>query len=70
MTNIRNSIGTYETCVSLKKEVTDLHETLSKFTKGKENFDLIISSKMPSLNKNGLELKPDKAPSKWLNRKK
>lgn len=33
--NIRNSAGTCETCVSMKKEVKNLYETLSKFTKGK-----------------------------------
>lgn len=54
MTNIRNSIGTCETCVSLKKEGTNLHEPLTKFIKGKENINLILSSQMPSLNKSRL----------------
>lgn len=36
MDNIRNSEETCETYVSLKKEVTNLHETLDKFTKGKK----------------------------------
>lgn len=31
----RNSRETCETCVSLKKEVNDLHETMGKFTQGK-----------------------------------
>lgn len=35
ITNIINSIRISETCVSMKKEVTNLHETLIKFTKGK-----------------------------------
>ena len=35
ITNIRNSTRICETCVSMKKEVTDLYETLIKFTKGK-----------------------------------
>lgn len=42
MTYIRNSIEICETCVSLKKDVTNFHEALSKFTKGKENLDLIL----------------------------
>lgn len=33
--NFRNSSETCETCVYLKKEAIDLHEPLSKFTKGK-----------------------------------
>lgn len=47
--NIRNSIITCETCVSMKKEVTDSHVNLSTLTKGKENFNLILSSQRPSL---------------------
>ena len=70
MTNMWNSIETCETCVSLKKELIDLHETLHKFTKGKENFDLILSSYKPSLNKSWLGFKLDKTPSNGLNRKK
>lgn len=31
-----------EVCVSMKKEVKDLHETLGKFTNGKEKLDLIL----------------------------
>lgn len=65
-------LGTQEKCVrlvSLKKEVTYFHETLSKF-KGKENLNLILSSQMSFLNKIGLGFKPDGAPSKCLNNKK
>lgn len=36
MTNLRNQANKCETCVSMKKEVKDLHETLSKLTKGKK----------------------------------
>lgn len=35
MSNLRNQASKCETCVSMKKEVEDLQETLSKFTKGK-----------------------------------
>lgn len=42
MANIRNLTETCETCVSLKKKVTNLHGTLSKCTKGKENIDLML----------------------------
>lgn len=42
MPNLRNQVSKYETCVSMKKEVKDLHENLSKFTKGKEILGLIL----------------------------
>lgn len=35
ISNIRNSAGICKTSVSMKMEGADLHETLSKFTKGK-----------------------------------
>lgn len=44
ITGIRNSRETSETCDSLKKEIIGMHDTLDKFTKGKENLDLILSS--------------------------
>lgn len=50
-----------ETCVSMKKEANDLHETLSKFTKGSENLNLVISNKIISLNKNGLGFKSNRS---------
>lgn len=56
---IRNSRETCETCVPLKREVNDLHETLGNLNKGKENIDLILSSQGPSLNKDGLGFKKD-----------
>lgn len=68
--NIRNARETCETCVSLKKEVIDLHETLGKFTKEKENLDLILSSQILSLNKNELGFKIDRTPIKGLIHKK
>lgn len=37
ITKIRNLKKTCKMCVSLKKEVIDLHKTLGKFTKEKEN---------------------------------
>lgn len=52
--NIRNSTRTRENCVLMKKEVTYLNETLSKFNKGKGNLDLILSIQSPSLNKTKL----------------
>lgn len=70
ITNLRNSRETCDTYVSFKKEVIDLHETLSKFTKGKENIDLILSSQKTCLNKNGLGFKRDKTHNKGLNHKK
>lgn len=70
MDNIRNSIEVCETYVSLKKEVKYLCETLSKFTNGKENLELVLSSQRPSVNKSGLGFKSNKMPSKGLNRKK
>lgn len=51
ITNISKSNRACETCVSMKKEVMELHETLCKFTKGKENVNLILSSQRPSLIK-------------------
>lgn len=35
MANIRNQANKSETCVSMKKKVEDLNQTLSKFSKGK-----------------------------------
>lgn len=57
MFNLRNQTSKCETCVLVKKETEDLHENLNKFTKGKENIDLILSNERPSLNNTGLELK-------------
>lgn len=68
--NIRNLDGTCETYVSMKKEVKNLHETLGKFTKGKENFNLILSSQRSSLNKTGLAFKFDNTHNKEFNRRK
>lgn len=45
MANLRNQARNCEGYVSMKNEVKDLHETLSKFNKGKENLDLILSNK-------------------------
>lgn len=44
--NILNIVNTnYKTCDSLNIKIEDLYETLSKFTKGKENIDMILSNK-------------------------
>lgn len=42
MTDIRNQAIKCETCVSMKKEVRDLHENLIKFKKGNAKLDLIL----------------------------
>lgn len=42
-TKIINSKEICEKCVSLKKEVIDLCETICKFTQGKEKLNLILS---------------------------
>lgn len=55
--DIRNQARTCETYVLMKKEVTDLYETLSQFTRGNEIIDLILSSQRPSLNKTRLGFK-------------
>lgn len=41
ITKIRNS---REICVSLKREIIELHDTLGKFSKVKEKLDMILSS--------------------------
>lgn len=45
---------------SLKNKVKRLHETLGKFTKGKENLDLILFNQRASYNKGGLGYQPNK----------
>lgn len=55
--NIRNQTRTCKICVSMKKKVKDLHETISKFIKEKENLDLILSNQKPYLSKTGLGFK-------------
>lgn len=47
-------------------KVKDLNQTLSKFTKGKENFDMILLSQRSSLNKTRLEFKFGRTHSKKL----
>lgn len=54
----------------MKKEVKYLYETLSKFIKGKESLDLIISNQNPSLNKIGLRFKSSRSHSKGFNMNK
>lgn len=43
----------------MKNEVINLHEILEKFIKDKDKFDLIVSNKRASFNKNGLDYKPN-----------
>lgn len=64
--NIKNPVRTCKTCDYMKKEVTHLHESLSKFSKVKEKIDLILSSQMASLNKTGLWFKYDRLHSKKI----
>lgn len=70
MANIRNQAGKCETIVSVKKDVKDLHVNLSKFTKGKENLDLILIYQTPSLNKTELGFEYSIRHSKGFNSKK
>ena len=44
----------------LKEKSNDLFNTVVKFTKGKENLDLILSSQKPSLYKHGIGFSPFK----------
>lgn len=70
ITNIRNHVETNDTCVSMKKkEVKDLHEIISKFTKGK-NLDLILSNQRHPLNKTRLQFKSNISHTKGFYRKK
>lgn len=44
MTNLRNQVSKCDNCVSRKKEVKDIRESVSKFAKGKNPiFDSIKS---------------------------
>lgn len=61
MKNIRNQASKCETSVNMKKEVTNFHETLNKFAKGKENLDTILSNQRPFFNKIGLSLKSSRS---------
>lgn len=63
ISNIRNQTNKCETCVSMKKKLKYLHETLNKFINGKENLNFILSYQMPSFNKNALRFKPNRSSS-------
>lgn len=54
----------------MEKKVTKLYETLCKFIQRKEKFDLILSSKRSSLNKNGIGFNKVREPSKCSDHKK
>lgn len=47
--------------VSVKKEVKELHETLSKFNNRKYNLNLILTNQRPSLNKTRLSFKSSRS---------
>lgn len=70
MANIRSQTSKCEACVSIKKKGKCLHKTLSKFTKGRENLDSILSNQGPFLNKTRLGFKSSISYSKGFNRKK
>lgn len=53
-------INKCETCDSLRNEIENLHETLSKFTQGKQNLDMILSNQTTLYNKVGLSSQPNK----------
>lgn len=55
---ISNKCESYE---SLKNGVPNLHETIEKFTKGKNKLDLILSSQRNSFNRNGVGYKPNRS---------
>lgn len=41
-------------CKFLKNEIIDLHNTLGKFIKGRENLNTILSNQKGTYNKSGL----------------
>lgn len=49
-----------ETCGPLKNEFESFHETLIKFTKGKDNLNMILSNQRASYNKTDLGYQPNK----------
>ena len=53
---MKNKIGTIEKDLeaSLKTKSNDLLDTITKFIKGKENIDKLLSSQRPFLNKHGI----------------
>lgn len=51
----------FETCDSLRNEIEILHETLSKFAKGKENLGLTLSNQRASHNKTRICYRPNKS---------
>ena len=52
---MKNKISTLEKdLASIKSKSNDLLDTVTKFTKGKENLDKLLSSQRPFLNKQGI----------------
>ena len=70
MTKLRNQASEFDTYVSMKKEVQDLHEIQFKFTNKKQNLNLIKTNKKPSFNKKIIGFKSDRSHSKSYNMKK
>lgn len=71
ITDIRNKYKNYETHVSMKNKVKDLHETLSISTKRKESINFVLLNKRHAFNKNGIGFNPHRSFEKITrNRKK
>lgn len=49
-----------EMCGPLRNEIESFHETLIKFTKGKDNLNMILSNQRASYNKTDLGYQPNK----------
>lgn len=56
----------FETCDSLRGEIEDLYKTLSKFTKGKYNLDMIPSNQIASYSKSSLGYQPDSSAKSFM----
>ena len=58
LTCLLASIKICENCKKLEKQVEYLLETLSNFTKGRENLEILLGSQNVVFNKNGLGYNP------------
>lgn len=52
--------NSYETCDPFRNKIESLHVTLSKFTKGRENTDMILSNPKALYKKVVLGYQPNK----------
>lgn len=50
----------YDQCESLKNKIVDIQNTLNKFTKGKDNLNLLLGNQMASYDKAGICYEPKK----------